>query len=92
VGNARFSTRWFKPTPKPVKDRPWPVIVMQKILIYVGLIFLGFVSFLFPPVGLPIGILMFHTTKKHYALFPLAGVLFLVFFTLFNNLAILISS
>lgn len=57
-----------------------------------GLLLLGFVSFLFPPVGLPIGILMFHSTKKHYALFPLGGVLILIFITLFNNLMILITT
>lgn len=65
---------------------------MQLVFTYVGLLLLGFVSFLFPPVGLPIGILMFHSTKKHYALFPLAGVLLLVFFTLFNNLSILFTT
>lgn len=92
MDKTRLNTRWFKPTLKQSNDRPWPIILMHFILIYSGLVLLGFVSFLFPPVGLPIGILMFHSTKKHYALFPLAGVLLLVFFTLFNNLAILFTT
>jgi len=68
------------------------VRIVQIFVTYLGLLFLGFISFLFPPIGLPIGILMFHSTKKHYALFPLAGVLLLVFFTLYNNLMILINT
>lgn len=78
---------------KRVKNPRIPLVkFFQVMAIYSGLIFLGIASFAFPPVGLPVGILMFHSTKRHYALFPLVGVLALVFFTVYNNLFILMNT
>lgn len=71
--------------------KPLWLRVTRGVLWWIFLFFLGIFSFIFPPLGIPAAVLLYHNGKKIYALFPTLGVLALVFFQLFNQLLILLT-
>jgi len=78
-------------TPETITPKPRHVKIMLGILWWSFLILLGVLSFLFPPIGLPVAVLLYHNGKKIYALFPTLGILLLIFFQLYNQLMILLT-
>jgi hypothetical protein len=77
------------PTEKVLK--PLYVRVLLRTLFWLFLLGLGIFSFIFPPLGIPIAVLLYHNGKKRYAIFPTLGVVLLVIFTLFNQLMTLLT-
>lgn len=54
-----------------------PLRIVLQLMIYALLVVFAYVSYLFPPIGIPGIVILFYNKKRHYALFPLAGVAFL---------------
>ena len=65
--------------------------ISKGLLVWTILIGLGILSFIFPPIGIPLAVLLYHNGKKIYALFPTLGILLLIFFQLYNQLMILLT-
>jgi hypothetical protein len=79
----------YQQTPPIVK--PLSIRILIKVLIWTSLIGLGVFSFIFPPLGIPLAVLMYHSGKKRYALFPTLGILALIFLNLYNQIMILLT-
>ncbi len=54
-----------------------PLRIVLQLIIYALLVVFAYVSYLFPPIGIPGVVILFYNKKRHYALFPLAGIIFL---------------
>lgn len=60
------------------KERHIITKILIQLVIY-GLLLLSVpFSFILPMVGFPLGVLLFFNTKRHYAIFPFAGVIYLI--------------
>lgn len=73
------------------KEKPLTLKIVMGLLLWVFLVGLGFVSFIFPPIGIPLAVLLYHNGKKIYAIFPTLGILLLIFFQIYNQLMILLT-
>lgn len=73
------------------KEKPLTLKIVKGLLLWVFLVGLGFVSFIFPPIGIPLAVLLYHNGKKIYAIFPTLGILLLIFFQIYNQLMILLT-
>ncbi len=76
------------PTPK----QPLGVRVVKKVALSLFLLALIPLSFVLPMIGIPLGILMFYSWNRFYALFPMLGSVLLVVYILFQNLMILMTA
>ncbi len=74
------------------RKKSMPEKIVLKIIIYVLLILSAPFSYVFPMIGFPIGVLLMFNTKRHYAVFPFAGVAFLVFSQILGYLTILLTT
>lgn len=68
-----------------------PLRILKGVLLWAFLFALGIFSFIFPPIGIPFAVLLYHNGKKIYALFPTLGILLLIFFQLYNQLMLLLT-
>lgn len=71
--------------------KPLSIRILVKVLIWTSLIGLGVFSFIFPPLGIPLAVLLYHSGKKRYAIFPTLGILALIFLNLYNQIMILLT-
>lgn len=84
-----FFESQYPQTPPIVK--PLSIRILVKVLIWTSLIGLGVFSFIFPPLGIPLAVLLYHSGKKRYAIFPTLGILALIFLNLYNQIMILLT-
>ena len=76
--------------PKRVKSLPEKIIL--NLLIYSLLILSAPFSYVFPMIGFPLGVLLMFNTKRHYAIFPFAGIVFLFLSQIMRYLTILLTT
>ena len=75
------------------KKKIWlPFRIIIQVIVYGLLVVLAYISYVFPPVGIPAIVILFYNKKRHYALFPFVGVMLLIVTQLLNFFFMLIYS
>ncbi len=68
----------YAPPKQTKKERHWIVRILIQVIIYGFLLVSVPFSFILPMIGFPLGVLLFFNTKRHYAIFPFVGIVYLI--------------
>lgn len=76
----------------PPKEHSLAWRIVKRVALSFFLVALVPLSFVLPMIGIPLGVLMFYSWNRFYAMFPILGSVLLVVYILFQNLMILITA